>query len=159
MIDDILLYVFGLFALAFLFGSFIYGFNEFNNFAQNESLAPENIKGVIQAQNDAWTSQLDYTFLFFYVGFIFVTIAIAWFIPSNPLYFLLFGIIIFFIALISMYLANIYYDFTQDGIFSATFNQMPIMTHILSNYLLYAIIPVMLMTIVFFMKPTDGGLG
>lgn len=157
MIDDILLYVFGLFALVFLFGAFIYGFNDFNDFTQN-STAPDNIKGTINEMNSGWTTSLDYTFLFLYVMFIFIITGIAWFLPSNPLYFVLFGIVTFFVALFSAYLSNIFFDFSVDGIFSSTFNSMPIMSHILNNYLLYSIVPVMLMTVVFFVKPADGGL-
>lgn len=157
MIDDIFLYVIGLFAIVFVMGMFILAFSGFNTFAQNSD-APDNIKGISQNLDDNWPSSLDYTFLALYIVFLIGALVLTWTLPTNPLFFGVFIFIILIVGIVAGYLANIFYDFSQEGILSSTFSQMPIVTHILTNYILYAIMPVILMVVVFFAKPNGGGL-
>lgn len=157
MLQDTLLFIVTIFVTTLFLAAFAVIFSGTNDVLQTFTEAPPEVLQVVDDMNTNLPGQSDYTVLFLYMAFVIVSIAGSWFIPSNPLYYLVFTLLVFFFGLISMYLANSFYEFTQEGILSSTLSQMPISSYILNNYLFFAIIPVILMTIVFFIKPTDDG--
>lgn len=114
-----------------------------------------------KAQVNSWASELpgiwDWLFIFVYIGFVIVVIAISYFVDTNPIFFIVFILMFGIFAAFAGYLANSFIDLTDTGVLAAAATNFTYFPFILNNYLGFIIIPILAALVTFFAKPNYGG--
>lgn len=159
MIRDAFLYVILLFIVGISLLIAYIAFDEIDDAFQ----ASEVINGTAIATQDfheqavAFPRYMDFTFLTVFVAVAVAILILAWVIATNPALFFAYVVIIAILGGFAGYLANAFDEVILNPTLGKSAASFPIMSFILSNYLVFVVVIVFLMLIVFFAKPNTGG--
>jgi len=114
-----------------------------------------NTPAAKQAFQDTGEVVDRYDYLFFGL-FIALTIGIiitGWFVGGEPLFMVIYFIVAIISVIVSMILANSWYDITTQAIFGSTLNNLPITNLIITNLPIFAAVISILGVVVMFSRP------
>lgn len=107
-------------------------------------------------------STWDFVFLTAFIAVVVGILVISYLLATQPVFFFVFMFIVIVLGGLAGFIANSFDTIIVDleeasGL--ALSSGFPIMTFIMSNYLIFVVVMVMLMLIVFYAKPNQGGFG
>jgi hypothetical protein len=105
------------------------------------------------------TSRYDYIFFAFFMGMIFFTLIIGWFVGGNPLFMFIYMLLTVIGIVISAVLSNAWEIFSTKATFAVILTTFPITNHILLNLPIYITIIGVINIIVMFAKPMVSEMG
>lgn len=159
MIRDAALYLVMLFVIAISLVIIYVAFDAFNTEIQSAPQFTADSKAILDEQTNRFPTTWDYVFLTVFIGVIISLCILAWVLETQPALFFIIVIVIGIFGAVAGYLANAFEEVILDPILGASASNFPIMSHVISNYLVYIIGAVFLMIIVFFAKPAVTGYG
>lgn len=158
MIQDAALYVVMIFFVAISLIVVFISYDEISNSfnAINATIGSDNAARFEEGK-DRFPTTWDYTFLTVFIGVMIGVLIISYFLASNPVFFFVFMFIVIVFGGFAGYLSNAFEQIVSDSVLGASAANFPIMSFIMNNYLLFVVATIMLMLIVFYAKPQDGG--
>lgn len=117
---------------------------------------PQDDKDRFSSGADRFPSTWDYVFLTVFVGVIVGILVLSYLLATQPVFFFVFMFIVIILGGLAGYIANAFDDIILDPVLGASAGNFPIMSFIMSNYLIFIVVTVMLMLIVFYAKPNEG---
>jgi len=142
----------------FFIGFFCFvGYFTFNR--MNTLLLANSVMNSTQASRDALgsitttTSKYDYFVLAVFIGFVLAILISSWFIGGNPLFMILYFVVLVGCVVGSMFLSNIWEEVTQKAIWGATITGFPITNHLITYMPVYIAVVGFLGMIAMFGKP------
>lgn len=106
-----------------------------------------------QEQKDAFKNTWDYTFLTVMIASMIGLLILSWYLDSNPAVFFVLIFIVVVVAGLAGFLSNAFADIAGDALLGGSFDNFPITSFIMNNYMMFIIVQVFLMMLVFFGKP------
>lgn len=157
MIQDMIYFFSFMFMLAFFtLGMYIAWSETDAAFSNTEAITPE-AQAVFSEQATRFPQWMDYTYLTIMIAVFIGILILSYFVSTVPVMFWAMWLFVMVLSAVAGYMANAWFETTQDGILSIAVQQFPIMNYVVSNYMAVVIILGMLMLIVFFAKPSGGG--
>lgn len=155
MIQDLMYGAFALFVIGiFLVVGFVV-WDSIDTAIGKTDIAQEH-KDFITEQKDYYQSTWDYVFLTLFVALVIGTMVVSYFVPSNPIFLVAILILIVVIGGVCGYLANAFSEFLTDDIMGAAASNFPLMSFIITHYLVFILVLGFLNAIVFFAKPPEA---
>lgn len=105
-------------------------------------------------------STWDFVFLTAFIGVVIGVLVISYLLATQPVFFFVFMFVVVVLGGLAGFIANSFDQIILDleeGTGLALSSGFPIMNFIMSNYLMFIVVMVMLMLIVFYAKPNQGG--
>ena len=124
--------------------------------SNNDQIATEH-KDRFSEGADQFPTTWDFVFLTAFIGVVVGILIISYLLATQPVFFFVFMFIVVILGGLAGYIANAFDDIILDPVLSASALNFPIMSFIMSNYLLFVVVTVMLMLIVFYAKPNEAG--
>lgn len=136
---DILIFliVITVLAVSFVIGYKVYG--DMNAEIQADTTMSNESKAFSANINTEYPNFMDTAFLLALVLFWVLLLVSSFMIDSHPVFFIVTIILLFFVFMIGMVMANTYQDIMSDSDLSATANQFPTITWVYSNLLIILI--------------------
>ena len=103
------------------------------------------------------THQMDYVIFGLFIGLILALLISGWFIGANPIFMVIYFLVIVMAVIFGSMMSNVWETTTQSSIFGTTINSFPITNNLLTNLPIYIAIIGFLGMIVMFAKPYLSG--
>lgn len=158
VISDAILFTIMLFVVSIGLIVVYIAYDSINVALSGNDQIPQEDKDRFDEGSDAFPTTWDYVFLTVFVGVVAGILIISYLLATQPVFFFVFMFVVVVLGALAGYIANAFDEIILDPVFAASALNFPIMSFIMSNYLLFIVVTVMLMLIVFYAKPnTDGG--
>ncbi len=110
---------------------------------------------AVQALEDVnnRTPMFDYFGLAVFIGFTLSIIITGWFIGGNPLFMIVYFLVLVALVVVCMVISNVWENFTQADTFGYATSPLPITNHLLTYLPIYIVIVAFLGIIAMFAKP------
>ena len=119
-----------------------------NDVINSSSAANQTISAGMEV-----TSQFDYVIFMVFIGLCIALIISAWFIGGNPIFMIIYFIIVAVSVALSAIMANIWEDVSQMSVFGLTLNAFPISNNLMLNLPIYMTVIGFLGLTIMFAKP------
>ena len=106
---------------------------------------------------DAFPNTWDYVFLTVFIGVVLGILIISFVLATQPVFFFVFMLVVVVLGALAGYIANAFDEIILNPLIGASAGSFPILSFIMSNYLLFIVVTIMLMLVVFYAKPNQGG--
>lgn len=158
MIQDLAYYIIALFVVAIGLIGFVFLNDALSSSVQEVPGLANETKAVYSSVYTRLPSVIDYAFLTVAIAGFLGILFLVYFLDINPVAF--FGIIILLVVFgaIAGYLANSWILVTSDTAISAAVTSLPVTNFIISHYMTVIVIFSFIITMVFFAKPSGGGM-
>lgn len=157
VISDAMLFTILLFVVSIGLLVVYVAYDEINTALAANDLIPQDEKDRFAAAADDFPGTWDYVFLTVFIGVVVGILVISYLLATQPVFFFVFMFIVVVLGALSGFIANAFEDIILDPVLGASAGNFPIMSFIMSNYLIFIVVMVMLMLIVFYAKPNEGG--
>ena len=158
VISDAILFTIMLFVVSIGLLVVYVAYDNINVALSGNDQIPQAEKDRFDEGADAFPTTWDYVFLTVFIGVVAGVLIISYLLATQPVFFFVFMFIVVVLGGLAGYIANAFDEIILDPALSASAVSFPIMSFIMSNYLLFIVVTVMMMLIVFYAKPNvDGG--
>lgn len=137
-------------AIATLFGSKIFG--EINTDIQNDPDINADAKNVSGNLYDVYNPLMDNLFMFAFVLLIIFVLVSVFFLDTHPIFFIITIVLLIFVFVVAMLLANSYDDIARDSELVSTANNLPYTTWLWEHMVVVVIGIAFLISMVMFIK-------
>ena len=157
MIRDATLFVIMLFVLSIAFMVVYIAYDNISDAIQDNAIIDQDIADRFTEGADGFASTWDYVFITIFIAVVIGVLIISYVLATQPVFFFVFTFLVIILGALGGYIANAFDELILDPVFSGASANFPIMSFVMSNYLLFVVVVVMLMLIVFYAKPNQGG--
>lgn len=157
VISDAILFVILLFVVSIGLLTVYIAYDSIAGALELNDQIPQEDKDRFSDSSDAFPTTWDFVFLTVFIGVIVGILIISYLLATQPVFFFVFMFVVVVLGALAGYIANAFDEIILDPVFSASALNFPIMSFIMSNYLLFVIVTVMLMFIVFYARPNEAG--
>jgi len=155
VISDAILFVVMLFVVAIGLIVVYVAYDDIDGALSANDQIPAAEQARFSAGADAFPTTWDYVFLTAFVGVVAGILIISYLLATQPVFFFVFMFIVIILGGLAGYIANAFDEIILDPVLSASALNFPIMSFIMTNYLIFIVVLVMLMLIVFYAKPNS----
>lgn len=128
-------------------------FNDVNNIVQEDSQISDSAKDHMQTSYTNYPKVIDGIFIFLLVGLWIAAVSFAFFIETNPVFFIMSIILIIIVLIVGAIISNAYVEISQDeGLSNPVEIAMPISYFIMSNLVVTILVIVSSIAIALFAK-------
>lgn len=128
-----------------------------NDTVSTSTLFTQHSKDINEQSFGNFGTVFDNSFLMIYVGIVIASLVLSYVLRSNPGMFFAMLLIVFLFSIIAGYMGNAYTTFASDQGMQGAAASLPIQAFVMDNYLVFTLVNTILMIIVFFAKPNEGG--
>lgn len=157
VISDAILFTIMLFVVSIGLLVVYVAYDEIDGALSANDQIPQADKDRFSDGATGFPSTWDFVFLTVFIGVIVGVLIISYLLATQPVFFFVFMFIVVVLGALSGYIANAFDSIILDPVLGASAANFPIMSFIMSNYLIFIVVMVMLMLIVFYAKPNQGG--
>lgn len=157
VIQDTIYFTIMLFVIAITLLVIYVAYDNISDALQGNSQIPQDDKDRFTEGADEFPSTWDYVFLTIFIGVVLGVLIISYVLATQPVFFFIFMFVVIVLGALAGYIANAFDEIILDPVLGASALSFPILSFIMSNYLLFIVVVVMLMLIVFYAKPNQGG--
>jgi len=157
VISDAILFTIMLFVVSIGLLVVYVAYDEIDGALQDNSQIPQEEKDRFAEDAAKFPSTWDFVFLTAFIGVVVGVLVISYLLATQPVFFFVFMFVVVVLGALSGYIANAFDEIILDPVLGASALNFPIMSFIMSNYLIFIVVMVMLMLIVFYAKPNQGG--
>lgn len=159
VISDAILFTIMLFVVAIGLITVYVAYDEIDSALSAQDQIPQEEKDRFSEGADSFQSTWDFVFLTAFIGVVVGVLVISYMLATQPVFYFVFMFVVVVLGALAGYIANAFDTIILDPVLGASALGFPIMSFIMSNYLIFIVVMVMLMLIVFYAKPNQGGLG
>jgi hypothetical protein len=116
---------------------------------------PEAIQSLNDVNNR--TGMFDFFGLAIFIGFTISIMVTGWFIGGNPLFMIVYFLVLVALVVVGMVLSNVWETFTQAGSFGYLTSPLPITNHLITYLPIYMVVVAFLGMVAMFGKPYISG--
>lgn len=141
--------------------TFVIGYkalSEINTDIQADADFNSDVKANVQGVATNYPIFMDNAFFIMIILFWIIMIITSLFIDSNPIFFIISVVLLFFVFVIGMIMSNAYEDIMSDGELINFSDAFPKMSFVMNNLLLVIIVIGMTATLALYAKNNTGGL-
>lgn len=156
MIRDLMLFIFFGSVLAFLVLGMYIAWSETNDALQGSDL-PTDTKTFFNEQTENYENGWDYVYMTVLISIFLGVLILSYFVSSTPVLFWVMWLVVMILSSVAGYLSNAYAAALEEPALAASASHFPMMSFTMAHYLEVVVVLGMLMLLIFFAKPSDGG--
>lgn len=153
-IQDVAMLMITLFIIGFLAFIGVFVFGQIKDKLVSSPAINETAVAVESLENvNNRAGMMDYFGLAIFIGFALAIIITGWFIGGNPLFMIIYFLVLVVLVVVSMVLSNVWETFSQASVFGYVTTPLPITNHLITYLPIYLVVVAFLGMVAMFGKP------